>query len=203
VATWDTWFSEVLVHAPGAPDPLVLRAVSRAAREFFQRTRAWMEWLDPVASGDAPDYAFELPRETEMVRIERATADGQPFPVRSYRLIPSDWTRTDTEERSLVSRDLQTFVLTGNTPAGLQLPAPVSLMPSRRARGIPDHLADRYLEPIAEGAKEILLLTPGSFADAAAAGLARAKFDAAIAAHAVDAFMGHAGQVPRARVSWF
>lgn len=87
--------------------------------------------------------------------------------------------------------------------ASLQLQAQVSLMPSRRARGIPDHLADRYLEPIAEGAKEILLLTPGSFADPAAAGLARAKFDAAIAAHAVDAFMGHAGQVPRARVSWF
>lgn len=202
MANWDLLHPDVLGHVPGAPEPLVTRALCRAAREFFMRTRAWMEWLDPVTSDGAPEFPFELPPAAELVRLERATADGRPFPIRSYRLLDSDWTRADTGERTLVSRDLQTFVLTGSAPVGQAIQVQVSLMPARLARGIPDHLASRYLEPIAEGAKEILMLTPGPFSNPAAAGLARATFDAAIATHAVDAFMGHAGDVPRARVSW-
>jgi hypothetical protein len=205
VAGWDFWFSRVKLHAADAPDPLVAQALIDASREFFKRTRVWMEWLDPSDStaGLGVEYDFELPSQTELVRIERATRNGKDMPVNSYREQRRDWTQYPQGEPSLVSRDMQSFVLTGEFPAGDRIQVQVSLMPSLRAAGIPDYLATRYLVPIAEGAKAIVLLTPDvPYNRPDLAGLAASKFEEAIGACAMDAYRGHTNQVPRANPKW-
>lgn len=205
MAAWDFWFSRVKLHAPDAPDPLVNQALIDASRDFFQRSRAWMEWLDPAVSqaGTGIEYDFDLPSQTELVRIERATRNGNPLVVQSYRQKSRDWMRDQGGEQALVSRDMLSFALTGNFPAGDEIQVQVSLMPSLRAAGIPDYLATRYLIPIAEGAKAILLLIPGTgFYQPELAVMSRRTFDQQISEAAMAAYRGHTNQVPRLSVNW-
>lgn len=205
MAGWEFWFSRVKLHAPDAPDPLVNQALIDASREFFQRTRAWMEWLDPAVSqaGTGIEYDFDLPSQTELVRIERATRNGMPLVVESYRQKERDWTRDQNGEQTLVSRDMLSFSLTGNFPAGDEIQVQVSLMPSLRAGGIPDYLATRYMLPIAEGAKAIVLMTPETaYYKPDMAALASAKFEDAIGDFSLSAYRGQTNQVPRSSVKW-
>lgn len=204
MATWDVFFPDVLVHATMAPDPLVRHALCRASREFFRRTRAWTEWLDAATATGVPgqEFDFDLPNQTEIVRIEQATKSGKPLTVQSYKQLAADWTKHPDEAesgQSLVSRDLVTFNLLGTVSGSVQVQA--SLMPSVRASGLPDHLANHYMEAIAQGAKGILLLTPDTeFYKPDLAGVAKAMFEQAIGTHSFDAFRGHTGHVPRARL---
>ena len=203
--TWDAWFPDVLVHVRGAPDPLVRHALCRASREFFRRTRAWMQWLEPTGSmaGEGMTYDFDVPTGAQKVRIEQATVGGRPLAIESFREIDHDWQAHPQGERALVDQDLQTFSLVGRFAAGEAIQVQVSLMPSPSATGLPDDMADRYLEPIAGGAKAVLLLTPDTeFYRPDLAAAYRASFDRGVASAALDAYQGHTNNVPRARVKW-
>jgi hypothetical protein len=205
MTTWDAWFPDVTVHATTAPDPLVRQAICRASREFFRRTRAWMQWLDPIATtaGEGEEYAFVLPAESQIVRVERATTNGRPLPIESFRQIPVDWLRHPEGQRAIVTQDLQQYALVGLFAASESVQVQVSLMPQPGATGIPDDLADRHLEAIAEGAKSILFLTPNTeFFRPDLAGAARLLFEQGIGAASIDAYRGHTNQVPRASVKW-
>jgi len=204
VKTWDAWFPDVLVHAPFAPDPLVRQALCRASREFFRKTRAWVEWLDneATATGVSSTHAFVLPTESELLRMEQATADGRPAHVQSFRQRTADWTRHEEGPQAVISRDLVNVELVGGIAAGVKVQVQASLIPTLDATGLPDHLANRFHEAIAEGAKAIVLMTPGDFYKPDLASLAQAVFTAAINTHTVDAYMGHTAEVPRARPKW-
>ena len=205
MATWSAWFPDVLVHVPGAPNPTIEVALCRAAREFFRRTRAWMAWLDPATTlaGDNLEYDFDLPADTDVVRLERATVGGTPLGLMPWRQIKADPVQHDVGERGLLSGDLLAFRLPGTFAAGEQVQALVSLMPTLAAADIPDELADRYREVIAEGAKAQLLVIPSTtFHNPPAAAIAKAEFERGIAQHAVDVFRSHTSQMPRAAVAW-
>ena len=206
MATWDLWFPDVLVHAPAAPDPLVRQALCRAAREFFRRTKAWTEWLDPeqTLAGQRQEYMFMVPAGSQIVRIERATVDGKPVGVRSFRQLQADWTKHDDGERAVISSNLVEFTLAGAFSDGEQIQVQVSLMPTPTATGIPDHLANRYLEPIASGALSILLATPDTpFFKPDLASVYAAMFERVINDAAADEYLGHTNNVPRKRPMWF
>jgi hypothetical protein len=202
---WSAWLPEIARYARTAPVPVIEHAVCRAAREFLRRTRAWIEWLEPQVTRAGPRqlYDFALPAKAELLRIERATRNGNPFDVTSYRLESVDWERNENGAQSLISGDLQTFTLTGVQGEGDVLQVQVSLLPRHDAAGVPDRIARRYLEAIAFGAKAELLMVPDTqfYRPDLAAG-ARADFEAAINGHAVDAFRGSTNQVPRAHVRW-
>jgi hypothetical protein len=205
MALWSTWFPDVLVHAPQAPEPLVTHALNRAAREFFRRTRAWTEWLEPQATvaGEGREYDLELPPQTDAVRLERATVGGAPLAIAAWRQLERDPVLHGNGDRTLVSGDLVIFQLQGLFAAGESVQVQAALMPKTAATGIPDALAVLYQEPIAEGAKALLLATTSaSFHDPRAAAEARAAFERLIAQHGVDVFRSHTSSVPRAAVTW-
>ena len=202
---WSAWFPDVLLHAPGVPDPTAEHAIARSAREFLRRTRAWVEWLDPFSATEAraQEADFDLPTRSEVVRIERATRNGDSIEVRSYRELEADWTRHG-DAQEVVSRDLRILTLTGAWAAGEQVQVQVSLMPAINATGLPDEIAQRHFEAIAEGAKARLLATPAaSFYNKAEAARATAAFESAVNKTAVDAWRGHTNNMPRATVRWF
>lgn len=202
--TWDAWFPDVLVHAPSAPDPLVRQALCRASREFFRKTRAWVEWLDneATATGVSSTHAFVLPTESELLRMEQATADGNPAHVQSFRQRTADWTRHEGGPQAVISRDLVNVELVGGIAAGVKVQVQASLIPALDATGLPDHLANHFHEAIAEGAKAIVLMTPGEFFRPDVASVSQSAFMSAINSHAVSAYLGHTSEVPRARVKW-
>lgn len=205
MAAWDFWFPDVLVHAVNAPDPLVRQALCRAARDFFLRTRAWTQWLDVTTTnaGEGVEYDFDIPSQTELIRIERATRNGSPLLVQNYRQRPADWTQHADGPQGVVTRDLVTYNLVGSFAAGDVVQVQASLVPSLRATGIPDPLANRYQEPLAHGALARLLLVPDTpYFKPDLAAFYRGLFETAVGADAFDAFRGHTNQVPRANVKW-
>lgn len=163
-----------------------------------------MQWLEAATTvdGTGVEYDFDLPSEAELLRLEQATLNGSRLKLQSYRLRPSDWSQFADGEKALISTDLSSYTLTGLFAAGDKVQVQVSLIPSLQATGIPDYLATSYMEAIAEGAKARLLLTPGSFFQPELAGVAKARFDDAVASETVDSYRAYTNEVPRASPKW-
>ncbi len=204
MANWSAFFPDLLPHVIGCTDPLAAQEVRRAATEFFRRTRAWVEWLDPVTTANGVrEYDLDLPNQSDVVRVERATLDGQPFTVGSFRESESNTARLPQTGNGLTSLDRKTFILDREPAAGRLVEIRVSLMPSKNATGIADRLYDQYADDILFGAKHRLMtLATTPFFNPQLAAQAKAAFDAAIATRNVDAWRGHTGNTPRARPKW-
>lgn len=206
MAKWSAFYPHVLVHVPGAPDLTIDQALRTAARDFLRRTRAWVVWLDPVVTATRPgaEYDFELPAEAELYAVERATQGGRPYPVQSFRQRESDPAiYGDAQGPGLVSHDRRTFVLTGGMPAAERVQVQVMLIPSASASGLPDELAYRHMEAIAEGAKARLMLTPNaSFYNPDLAAVSQQRFEQLANHEWTQAYRGHTAEVPRARPKW-
>lgn len=199
---WSRFYPDLLMHVPGCPDPVADQELRRAAREFFRRTRAWAVWLDAVvtASG-ARTYDLDIPSDSQVVRIEKATVNGEPFNLLSVTQLTKDIETESSEQSGVATIDRETFTLTDGYPDGTSVKVRVSLMPSKQAYGIPDELFYRYSDDIVEGAKRNLMLFANtSFSNASMATVAGGLFEAAINNKTVDAWRGGTGKIPRARL---
>lgn len=203
MATWSDLIPDVLPYVPGCPDPMLEQEIRSAAIEFFQRTRAWIVWLDPLqAQPDEREYQLALPEHAEVVRIERATKDGQPLAVSGYRTLPADPSRHDDTTAGLTSADRIAVWLPQPLATGVALQVQVSLMPTRSAPGVADALFSKHRAAIAEGAKYRLMTVPGPLNQPKAAEDARQLFERAVASSSVDAWRGHTNTTPRATPKW-
>lgn len=204
MSTWADFYPELMPSVLGCPYPTADAALRAAAREFLERTRLWREWLDPVTVlPGVREYSLDLPFDSMVVRIERCTANGADMPVLSHNAQASDYTRTEQPEQGIVSRDRSTFTLTQAMPAGTHLAAEVSLMPSTKAKGLPDGLFFQHYEDILAGAKHRLMLIPEtSFSNGDLAMFFKNAFESAVATKTVTAWKGATGTTPRPRVGW-
>lgn len=197
---WSAFYPDLLPVVPGCPDPLLEKQTRIAAIEFLRRTRAWVEWLDPVTSIEGlAEYDFDLPTGADVVRVVRATLDGNPIDVVSFRDAIYDPARQDMPDQGVVSRDLKTFRLGVSVAAGLPIQIQAAMVPSRNSTGIPDDLFEKYRDDIAHGALAKILALPEFFKPELLV-LERGYFEAAINTCAVDAWRGHTGNTPRARL---
>lgn len=179
MASWDMWMPELQLAAPTAPVPLIHLCLNRATRDFCRRTRAWLQWLDPVEV-DGSEHTFDAPMGAELVRVEAATINGQELPVTAAMDASADPVRYPIQGGSfLVIQDLSTFTVGGVTSGQVQVKA--SLMPTLTGSTIPDALASRWFEALRDGAKAELLATPNvDFYLPDQAAIALAKFQEAI-----------------------
>lgn len=203
MAAWDRFFSELMPEVPGCPYPMAQSALRESAREFFARTRAWREWFEPVTVAGRAEYDLEVPSGAMVIRIERATANGQPLQVLSSAGLMSDEREFEQEDLGIVSRDRVSFTPTRSLPAGSKVAVFASLMPTKTSAGIPDALFAQHCASILAGAKYRLMLTPGAeFQNPDLAALNGSLFKSDVAREAVTAWRGATGSTPRARVSW-
>ena len=203
MAKWSDWLPDVMPRVMGASIPLVEQEVRRAAQEFMRRTRVWIEWLEQETTRVGSfDYEFDVPQGATVVRVERATLDGQPFDVQSFRALSADWTRPGADAQALVSANRATFRI-GPVGTGKALQAQVSLVPGERALGIPDELHAQHHQHIAHGALARLLVIPAqAWTNFDLASMHAAAFERAIHCVAADAWRGHTNNTPRARTRW-
>lgn len=199
---WSSFYPDLLPHVPGCPDPVADHELRRASREFFRRTRAWAVWLDAVTvAAGTRAYDLDLPQDAQVVRLEKATVNGQPLNVMSITQLNTDIDTDPIDKPGLTTTDRSTFTLTEGYPDGALIKVRVSLMPTRAAYGIPDELFYRYSEDIVAGAKSKLMLYPKTdFYNETLAAIAGVEFEAAINNKAVDVWRGGTGKTPRARL---
>lgn len=203
MATWADFYPELMPHVVGCPQPMANIALREAARVFFDRTRIWREWLDPVlVQANVREYDLDLPVGSMVVRIERTALDGEPLEVLSFNQLSSDPARTETSP-GLTSRDRAVFTLTRALPAGKEVSVFASLKPTKKALGVPDDMFEHHCEDIVEGAKQRLMMFRNTdFYAPDLAAIAGAAFESAIATKAAIAWRGATSNVPRARARW-
>lgn len=200
--TWSSFYPDLLMHVPGCPDMLADQALCRASREFFRRTFAWREWLDPVSTlSTTREYDMDIPSGSVVVRIERATMNGSPFDVLSIRALDKNAAVDTVDQTGAAMVDRQQILLTKETPDDQVLRVQVSLMPTTSALGIPDALFEPYMEDIIHGAKHRLMMLAGTtFSNADMAIVAKAEFEQAVANKTVSVWRGDTGKTPRVRL---
>lgn len=195
---------ELVLAAPTAPAPLIHQCLNRAARAFLRQTRAWQEWLEPTAVTGAGfrEYGFDLPPGAELLRIERATANGRTLEVAQGRDLPADpWRHAHNGQAYLVSTDLENFTVAAGTAGPVQVF--VTLIPSLRATSVPPPMGSLYHEAIREGAKAELLNTSGTdYYKPDQAAVALAFFQRAMDDASADVWRSNTGRVSRGRTQW-
>lgn len=161
MAKHDDFYSLMLAEMPGCPLVMVKSALTRSALDFCRLSMAWQEDLDPIqVKAGVAQYELDLPSGALLVVVTEARIgsvalatvskpeadrwrdEGQPF---AYSM-PS---HTVMELYPQPHED-------GTDPLVVQ----VALSPTLDATTLPDILAERYFEAVAEGAKAILKRMP-------------------------------------------
>lgn len=203
--TWDQFLRDVLPDVPGCPEPVAEHAILRAAQEFFQHTRAWRVWLDPVTTLDAVSaYDLNLEPRSELVRLESATLAGTGINIARVQDLPVDWrTGTAGVDTCIFTVDSKTVQLLPVQAAGLALVIQASLKPANDAEGLDDALFDQYVEAIAMGAKARLMAQPLKvYSNPGASNFHRASFDDAMAVIKTRLWRGNSAARPRSFVNF-
>lgn len=197
MATWASFHPRIMVHVPGCSIPLLDQELRIAASLFFDMTRAWSEWVDPITTREGiAEYDLDAPRGARIVRLERARINGQDLTILPFRLVEPGMAGAD-------SRDLQTLRFNTLPAAGLQVEVEASLALLDSATGIPDHLFERYADALADGAVSRIKGIGGyEFSDPAGAIDRNGKFQAAINKHMVRAWKSNTRNTPRQRPTW-
>lgn len=184
--TWSAFLRDVRPAAPSTPEPVLEHAVRRAAQRFCERTRAWIVELDPtVTRAGATVYDLELERNVELVRLESATFNGNPYAI---------WRAGETCRGGYVyTPDGKSITFGEPVAAGLRLVVRCAVKPGNAATGVDDMLFDRYLKEIALGA----------VADITGDGLRKAEFTDECNRIKTALWRGNAAIRPRARPSFF
>ena len=204
---WSAWYAAVMPYVVGAPAPLVDQALRTTTRAFMRRARCWVVWLDPVRSAgrNGVEYEFEIPEGAEVLGIEKATHGGQPLKVISFRAMPADPARHGDKQHGigLVTSDLQTYRLVADSVGRAEVQAQVVLIPSITSTGIPDDLANRFFDALADGARAELMLVPGTgFFNPEMAAYAGGRMEQALAVAMTQAYFSNTQDVPRRAPDW-
>jgi len=70
----------VVPHVPDLPTPSIEHAMRVAANDFFRRTHAWQESVDPIDTVEgATSYEIAGPTGSEIVKVLVAEADGLDY----------------------------------------------------------------------------------------------------------------------------
>lgn len=167
-AAFSDFYPELLVHVPGAPDPLIDQAILNAAQEFCRETAVWQETLDSISTRpNVGVYELPLPTKTRSVLVVAAMHHGtwlRPRTTREMdRLLP-DW-RTMTASAALYfASDVQGTIILSPIPTARESRAithlRVALTPANDATNLPDILYDDYKLAIKYGALMFLHQLP-------------------------------------------
>lgn len=203
---WSQFFPDVLPEVAGCTDPMLERALLRAAQDFCAGTHVWKLWLsDTVTALGVIDYDIEFESNSELVRLERATLDGRRIGVTVEKNLPDDWTSNSAGIAPCVfTPDRKTLTLLPPPAAGLVLRVEATLKPSNNATGVEDFIFDQYVDEIAMGALARLMQKSGMpFTNPAKGTELETKFKHEMARIGFQADRGHSSSLARPRVKTF
>ncbi len=167
MAALSTFRPYVLPHAPGAPNPVLDRALVLAAREFCEKTKAWVDEPTAVmADGTTSEFALDLPAGSELVKILRARVNGRDYDVLAYRELPEDWDAPDADSNALDRKvvllaDLTGYMVYPRPASGDTIAITQALQPVINSGSVGDFIFARYARAIGDGALADLLATAG------------------------------------------
>lgn len=203
---WSAFYPFVIPELPGAPSPLVDFWLIQVAREFCERSRAWVETTPPVDAVQGQSaYSPTPPSETEIVQIVAVNYLGKPLNPKLPGELQKDygnWQAKLGTPASFTSNGLGQALLVpvpDQSNAGA-IVMNVAVKPTDTASGVADWVFSRWRNALAAGAKaKLMAMADKPWAQPDRVPLYQAMFEAAIADAVVAARDGFVLARPRAR----
>ena len=204
------WYDEVLPNVPGCGQPMARHAIRNAAIDFCTRTFAWRVDHDPLAAqANEPEYPFEPPSKTRVVKVMAAWFDGKEiFPKSPDQLnrLYANW-RTQTGTPLYFTQrlpDVLRLVPYPNTSLQNAIAFEVALRPSGDATDIESSIFDEFSEDIKHGVlARLFAMKSKPWSDAERAKFHLDAFDQAIGVAKVRADKGYTRSRKRVRAHFF
>lgn len=157
--------TNVMVSAPGVPEPLAIAKYRDAAREFFRRTNAWRlpGAAASAASGSTSEYEIAVPSGAEVFDISYArVGDDSPLIKQTFEQVQYKLgaTASTTPRYFRVAAGRLVIHPDPGEDISDELVVDAILRPSRDATTLPDEQADEFGEIIEHGALGRLLSMP-------------------------------------------
>lgn len=204
MATWESWFNDIMPQAPGALAAIVKHELLRTAQDFFSRSRVWKEDVTLAMTAGTSDYSI------------RPAADLAPVQVIDTGRITVSLTDEEMTERfgpdwraavgpvQAIWQKMPDKIRTYPIPASAEsLVLSVAVMPADSATGIPDALAERYRDGIAAGTLSRLLLSAKKpYTDLQTGSLKAQEYEASVGAAISDRAYGFGRTRGRRRHHW-
>lgn len=148
---------QLQMKAPDAPLPYLVRCLREAAIEFCERSESYVYRMDPmVAIEGEPEYEFDIPRNTRVVKVWRLGYQNKPLEPTSEVLLDDLMHNWDTAEGTpkkyfFKNRLLRLVPMPGETvPQAIK--GSVVLKPSRGASGMDEDFFEENEQAIYDGA---------------------------------------------------
>jgi hypothetical protein len=166
MAVYEDFLEYVAPAVPGAPEPLLIRAIRDACIDFCVETQLFQQALEPIPSiAGIADYTIETPDDTKVSMVMKAWYDGTEITdiTQDEATVNTLTTQFGTTPETGTPRRL---VYTGSDTVLLD-PVPdtsakdlvlvAALKPSRASTTVFDQLYEDYAEAIGEGALSKLM----------------------------------------------
>lgn len=159
------WLNDLMPSLPGAETALVIHKIRRVSQDFFTRTRAWQETLDPISvdAGEATVPMIADSSGAEVVRIESVWINGKmisPESVTELDAMQPNWPQVTGAPSAVTQLSPTTALLFPIPDAATNIQFRVSLRPNDAATVLPDDLAAEYRSAIIDGVKAKMMLIP-------------------------------------------
>ena len=186
---WAEFHPLVLLHVLGCPNPVMDGALRHAAREFCEGSKAWQETETFTGTGEAT-FEFDLPSQSELVQVMRATVRGKDVDIYGAHHLPADWQERPPRNPGLYHVDVDQYALLPAPGVDEGIAITFAIRPSLFGRGIGDHVFATHAETIAAGAAARLLKMPRQpWTDIEQAAIFRTEFTTGIGHAANRPFM--------------
>ena len=166
IVPWEEIDQQLMVAAPGCEWPMARLTMIEAAREFYQRSFAWLiDCMPIVTMAGVRDYDMLDVSNVDVVRMEQAFVNGEPVEPTDRQTFTG--LTTDAASRAssgqpqyCVFRDglVEFWPTPGQT--GQQILVSFAVKPERGAAGLPRPQWDEHIDWILEGAVARLMLSP-------------------------------------------
>ena len=166
MASYESLVKEILPYVAGCPDSVVESNLRAATIEFCEKTKAYIQDLDPITSiSGTYEYDFGQATGTSVHSILWMIYDGEdldPISPRSLELNYPDWRDRSTKPQVYLQKTADTFwvvpVPNSKITNGIQLS--VALKPTRTTNNISTSFSNDYSDGIIFGALYQLLRIP-------------------------------------------
>ncbi len=172
-----TLYPELRVELPGIPEPLLVAATKRIARQFFRKSEAWRYDLDNVLDWTVAETFptitpnTDIPEDTHVVRVDKVRY-GVTHASRTLLFVPRDqldresprWaseTGTAPKNWTNVAAGQARILPTPSATVSSSLHIRVVIAPSPDLVSLPDFLFYEYEEVIKFGVLSQLMKIPG------------------------------------------
>lgn len=195
---WSDWYNDVLPDVPGCPELIAANAIKLAAIEFCERSFVYLVDHAPIDATDGTgEYDWAPDGSAKVVRPETVWYDKKELtPVTRDQLadMHAYWPDWEGTPLYFVQEQLEKLIVVPKPDADLSdgIRAKVSIRPSQSAGGIHAFIWEKYLEPIASGAKaRLFAMKRKPWTDGALASYHKGVFDDAIDKARLASFKGH------------